>query len=46
MVHVIKWCCCVEMECGTSGKMLFLACENGMAYAVDVASRKQVKHIS
>ena len=33
-----------ELECGTSGKLLFLACENGTANAVDIASRKQVRY--
>jgi len=34
--------CFIELECGTTGKMLLLACESGVACAIDVASRKQV----
>ena len=52
-MHAIQWPLLVyvvkvitvfaELECGTSGKLLFLACENGTANAVDIASRKQVR---
>lgn len=34
----------VDLECGTSGKMLIMACENGTAYGIDVANRKQVRY--
>ena len=35
----------VELECGTADKLLLLACENGAACTIDVASRKQVQYI-
>jgi len=41
-VHVWRSLCFIELECGTTGKMLLLACESGVACAIDVTSRKQV----